>query len=72
MSIEYFLEIANKAIQGFPGEEGKDYFQYMKNTKENFLIHIKKFTTEDVLHAIHCIETNQWDQSEFIMAFEGA
>lgn len=46
------------------------FFAHIGITPYQFWRHIRQYSSEDILHAIGCIITDQWDNSDFIMACE--
>lgn len=66
-----FLEIANGDIKTFPQyKPGMNFFNYTKCGVTKWFKYCESFSDEDINHAIKSIQTNNWDQSEFIMACE--
>jgi hypothetical protein len=68
-----FLETANKHIKTFhiPNHANLNYFSYMNCGVTKFFAHAEKFDNAAINDAIDCIESDNWDHSEFIMACEG-
>ena len=64
-----FLAIANKAIKEFAPTE-RNFFSYMKADPVEFFERAFRASEEEILDAIECVKTNNWDQSELIMASE--
>lgn len=67
-----FLEIANKAIKTFPAHNRDtfNFFSYMGIGVTEFFEYAKTMPISEIEYGIKCIESNEWDQSEFIMACE--